>query len=410
VTSSARDAMTLEEIDRAIAAWNERLAQVDRNLIDLHDGDYPLIEASASRFTGRTAERVVPAVAAMRALFDQRKTLGDALDRARVLRSGVSRIWPSRAQIEDITDLLRGPAVVLDSAVTPVAERGLLSPADQARRVTLDGALTAMVQEYDLVRTVTTDVTRAWQRVNPALDGFNLKFGALVELARHVGSAADPDLLGLRTEVDGLRDRVASDPLTVAGELDATVQPRLRELGERLERLAKTRAELQSRLNDARAQLIALEASRAAASESFDQAQVRILDPVGLVQPLSDEDLDELRAWLTKLEETVVAGRWQAATVGLTRFAETVRARLDHEERSAASNRLIADAPEELTGRLAARRGQLKQLRARGVSLVPDLEREVDALVTLMTQKPFPLGLASAQLARFEEQLRATSS
>jgi hypothetical protein len=399
--------MTLEEIDRAIATWDERLAQVDRNLIDLHDGDYPLIEASASRFTGRTAERVGPAVAAMRALFDQRKTLGDALDRARALRSGLSRFWPSRAQLGEIADLLRGPAVVLDSDPTPVAERGLLSPADQVRRVTLDGALAAMVQEYDLVRTVTTEVTGAWQRVNPALDGFNLKFGALIELARHVGASADPDLLSLRAEVDALRDRTAADPLAVAGELDATVQPRLRELGERLERLAKTRAELQTRLSDARTRLTALETATAAASAAYAQARTRILDPVGLVQPLTSADLAELCTWLAKLEETAAAGRWQAATVGLSRFDETIRERLEREERAAAANKLIADAPEELIGRLAARRGQLKQLRARGARTSPDLEQQADALATLLAQSPLPLGRASAWLAQFEEQLRA---
>jgi hypothetical protein len=405
--STGHGTMTLDEIDRAIAAWNERLTQVDRNLIDLHDGDYPLIEASASRFTGRTAERVGPAVAAMRALFDQRKTLGDVIDRARALRSGVLRIWPSRAQLEEIAELLRGPAVVLDSAPTPVAERGLLSPADQTRRVTLDSALAAMVQEYDLVRTVTTEVTRAWQRVNPAIDAFNLKFGALGEIARHVGASADPDLVGLRAEADALRDRAATDPLSVATELDATVQPRLRELGERLERLAKTRTELQTRLSDARTQLTALEAASAAASAAYAQAQARILDPDDLVQPLTGPDLAELRAWLAKLEETAAAGRWQAATVGLSHFDETIRERLEREVRAAAANKLIADAPEELIGRLAARRGQLKQLRARGIGVAPNLEQEADALAALLAESPLPLGRATAQLAHFEEQLRA---
>jgi hypothetical protein len=407
VTSSARDLMTLEEIDRAIAAWDERLAQVDRNLIDLHDGDYPLIEASASRFTGLTSERVGPAVTAMRALFDQRKTLGDVLDRARTIRVGISRIWPSRAHLEEIANLLRGPSVVLDSTPTPVAERGLLSPADQARRVTLDAALVAMAQEYDLVRTVTTDVTRAWQQVNPAIDAFNLKYGALADLARHLGVSADPDLLGLRAEADALRDRVAADPLGVASELDTTVQPRLRELGDRLERLTKTRTELQTRLSDVRARLTALEAASTEASAALAQAQARILDPAGLVAPLSEEDLSELRSWLAKLEETVATGRWQAALVGLARFDQTVRGRLDDTEHTASANRLIAEAPDELIGRLAARRGQLKQLRARDVSIPPNLEQEADALATLLAQSPLPLGRATAQLARFEEQLRA---
>jgi hypothetical protein len=407
VTSSARDLMTLEEIDRVIAAWDERLAQVDRNLIDLHDADYPLIEASASRFTGLTGKRVGPAVTAMRALFDQRKTLGDVIDRARAVRAGLSRIWPSRAHLEEISDLLRGSAVVLDSAPTPIAERGLLSPADQARRVTLDGALATMAQEYDLVRTATTDVTRAWQRVNPAIDAFNLKYGALVELARHVGASADPDVLGLRAETDALRDRVAADPLAVAAELDTTVQPRLRELGDRLERLTKTRTELQTRLSDARTRLTALEAASANASATLAEAQARILDPAGLVGSCSDEDLAELRSWLAKLEETVTAGRWQAASVGLARFDQTVRGRLDDEERAAAANHLIADAPDELIGRLAARRGQLLQLRARGVSIPPDLEQEADALATLLAQSPLPLVQATTLLARFEERLRA---
>src|SRR5262245_54152630 len=129
MTTNSRP-MTLDDIDRALADWQERLARVDENLIAL-DGEPTCELLEKSELEGVTKERVTPALAAMRELFAQRTALNNVLDRARALRASTPRHWPSARGLAEIEQLLRGPSIKLPPVRTPLAQRGLLTAAQR---------------------------------------------------------------------------------------------------------------------------------------------------------------------------------------------------------------------------------------------------------------------------------------
>jgi hypothetical protein len=403
--------MTLDEIDRAIAAWDERLAQADQNLLDLNDGDYALVEQTAPRFIGVTREQVLPAITAMRALFAQRQQVDDVMTRIKAKRSALPRIWPARQRLDEIAELLRGPSVALGTTMTPVEQRRLFTPGSAAERATLDDVMQTMAGEFDAVRTAVVAVTESWQRVNPALDALQQKLAALDQFARGVGLADDSELTSLHAEAEALRTRVATDPLGARADFDLAIQPRLREVNERLEGLAKARADVQQQLRDARARLAALQQAHGTAIASLARFHIEI---AAEATPRADDaELADLAAWLTRIDQAAAAGRAQAAEIGLRRFADAVEQAIAGDQRATAADQAALDLRDELRGRLAARQAQLRQLRQlrrQGIVADSDLDGQGAALARLLAQTPTPLQAAVDQFAAFEARLRALTA
>jgi hypothetical protein len=401
--------MSLDEVDRALAVWQDRLRRVDENLLALEgDINFKLLEgqgAPGAGLAGVTYDRVTPVVVAMRELFAQRSRLDDILEHARRLRSSISRLWPAERTLREITGLLCGPSVVLSTVQTPLAQRTLLGTAEDRNSITPDQLLAAMVQAFETVRDTVMAVARVWDQLTPELDALQQKLTSLAALAAALGGPPDPDLGALQTELALLRSRVARDPFGVHDDVGRRLEPRLTALNDRLAAQGQERAQTQAELARARQSLAALRDASRAAADSFARGRAEIAEPTGLTPPLAEDRLADLTAWLATLETTATAGRWRAVQVGLARFRATLDSLLAGEQAAAAANRARLMVREEVAGRLMARQVQLAHLRARGVTDSTDLERRAEEILQLLRYRPLPLATIEDQFAALEARI-----
>src|SRR5258708_6843874 len=281
--------MTLNEIDHALAHWQAQLARVDENLLALtNDADFKLVVANASRFSGRTAERLAKSQEATRIFSDLREKIDGVLTRAGRLRSEMSRLWPSDQRLREIGDLLQGPAVVRVLGHIPIAQRGLLSSGDNTASLTMDDALATMEREFAVMRAASADVTSAWLRLAAARQVTQQKLDILEAVASTLDVGEHLELEALRSELTAFRAQIDTDPLEAVDRL-AAIQPRLSEINRRLAALADLRALVLADQTHARDALANLQPVHQNAFERYAPCRPGIA-PAGAVQASVPEE------------------------------------------------------------------------------------------------------------------------
>jgi hypothetical protein len=403
MTTNSRP-MTLDDIDRALADWQERLARVDENLIEL-DGEPTCELLEKSELEGITKERVTPALAAMRELFAQRTALNNVLDRARALRASTPRHWPSPRGLAEIEQLLRGPSIKLPPVRTPLAQRGLLTAAQREDAICPEDLLAAMTQAFEVARDAVLAVDAAWTRLNPGLEDAERQVEALERRARSLGAEAGPELAGARGQIEALRRRVSRDPLGTAEGFEGSLTPLLANVRARLDALVAERDQLQRDRDRARRLCQELREAHRAFVEAQARYRREILDPPAAPSPPEDAAIEGLASWLETLEATLNAGHVQAARVGLSRWLDSAEGYLAQERAARTALDGALAAREELLGRLSARRAQVDSLGRRGLPQAPELEATAQALEALLLRLPAPLAEATRRVAEFEAQL-----
>jgi hypothetical protein len=403
--------MTLDEIDRALAEWRDRLRCVDENLLALEDEPTCKMLERAT-LSGSTRTRVEPALAAMRELFQQRTLLQDTIGQARALRDRVGRgplpamMLPSRRSLLEIEHLLRGRSIRLPRLRTPLAQRGLLSGAEREDTISPEDLLAAMLAAFEGARDAVLAVDHAWARLYPVVDVVEREVAALEALARALGEPFPDELAAARAEVVALRARVDGDPLADEATLDHGLLPRLQHVRAELEAVGAQQEQAAAEWARARALLQELREAHAAAEAAFVRCRREIEDAAGLTPP--GNGLDEgLAAWLNRLEAALEAGHVRAARVGLARWLAEADRQLATERAALAASAAPLAAREELLGRLSARRAQLRALMARGVALDPALEGRGLELEALLRRRPTPLARGVRLAEEYEAQLAA---
>ena len=132
-SSARRDwAVTLEQIDLALAEWQGKLNLASTNLLELDDlfTCKRLRGTAGNSLAGVTKDKVVPALAAMDQLWQSLVLLTDTVNRAQALRKSVSRLWASERSGREIEQILTGPSILMPAAPAPLAQREMLSTAD----------------------------------------------------------------------------------------------------------------------------------------------------------------------------------------------------------------------------------------------------------------------------------------
>ena len=146
---TANDAIVPE-----LAAWQDRLALVSRNLGEINE--LPALQRIKARlqatpkfYAGETASRVADAHAALDELWKDYLLLNALLDDADALRKRSGIFHDHEAEIRE---LLHGRSITLPMAYVPLAERGLLTSAERADKVTPDELLAAMNAMFALAK------------------------------------------------------------------------------------------------------------------------------------------------------------------------------------------------------------------------------------------------------------------
>ena len=414
---------TIGEVDRALTQWNDRIQQVDENLLALEtldvvqrlqgQGYYPPITLE-----GLTKTRIEPALATLGEIFAQRTAIVDMLDKVRVMRQELNPRRPSERALNEIGALLFGPSVLLNTTKTPLAKRGLLTASLNEQRLPPEDVLARMTQAYDSARDTILAVEHAWNTLDPTIEAAMHEVQTLEQIAKALGTAADAELLPIRLRLSTARQRVERDPLGTEVGLMDTLVPVLRDVRERLaallaEKMAdqtsmrQARDEAEAAILRARDLLNTLHSEHVAAYTQYQRCQVEIAPPNSAVPPPAEANLNDLAEWLRTLERTAAEKRWVAASIGVQRWEAAARSALT----AIRAARAACDAPlatrDELLGRLIARRQQVQAAMRRGVAVDPVLEREAFETEKLLRSRPTPLHEAEAQMTRYEQRLRA---
>ena len=208
--------MDRDEVDRVLAVRGAESDRIAQSLLamDDHPGHALLVPAERE------------AVAALWAQFEAYRRL---LQQARDVRDRAER--PTPADLAELTELLTGRAVELDSHSVPLSRRGLTGPAVIADRVALDELVTRMRAGY---ASVVDTLARAE--------------------ARYTASEADRrDLHEARTEAHRLRALVAEKIAVGALPAVPDTLAECRALVANLTGLLERRTELRGRLEAYRA-------------------------------------------------------------------------------------------------------------------------------------------------------------
>lgn len=414
---------TVGEIDRALALWDDRLRQIDENLLALEGQDvvqrlkglgyYPTLTLE-----GLTRSRVEPALAALDTIFAQRSAITEMLDQVRELRRGLNSRWPNDRSLHEIGALLFGPSVPRATARTPLDKRGLLTSSSGNERVPAEALLGEMTHAFGEARDAILAVEKAWERLDPTIEAAKHEVETLESMAHALGTAADTELAPVRMRLTTARQRVDCDPLGTEIGLTDSLVPLLRHVRERLAALLETQMAAQTaerRARDgvgdaiihARDLLRTLTGEQSEAYTRYLHCEAEIAPPSGAVAPPDAARVAELTDWLATLERTAREGHLQAAGVGLERWTASADATLTAVRAARAACDAALNARDGLAGRLAARRQQLLAAMRRGVALDPAIERIAADAETLLRQRPLPLRDAEARVREYEARVRA---
>ncbi|MFE3328473.1 hypothetical protein [Streptomyces sp. NPDC059176] len=218
--------MDRDEVDRALARLGEEHEAIETSLLALQDhAGRRLLEGA--ELTGVTKDRWASTEQAITLLWSHFDAYAAALHSAREVRS--RRRWPSREDLVELTDRLRGPSVtVAGSAAHPPSS--LTEPAKLSERFTLEGLVSRMNTLYARSLDVVVAADTVWSALPARIDLLSAELQRTRSLAHSVGvrpgeHPSGDDLESITHELSSLRTQVVSDPLAFWSPASASSAP-----------------------------------------------------------------------------------------------------------------------------------------------------------------------------------------
>ncbi len=205
--------MSREEADRALERLTAEHEAVESSLLALQDhAGRRLLEGA--RLTGTTAHRWAQAEAAITQLWNVFDHYSAALTQAQEVRD--RRRWPSREDLAELTELLRGPRTVPGSALN--AGIGGTEGPRLAEEVTLSGLVEWMNNWYAQALDVVAAADSVWSALPARIDLLAAELRRVQSLAHSVGvrpgeHPSGDELERTTEELTALRAEVVADPL-----------------------------------------------------------------------------------------------------------------------------------------------------------------------------------------------------
>jgi hypothetical protein len=205
--------MSREEVDRALERLTAEHEAVESSLLALQDhAGRRLLEGA--QLTGTTARRWAEAESAITRLWNVFEHYSGALAKAQEVRE--RRRWPSREDLAELTQLLRGtrtlPGGVLNEGVAAAGSARLTEEA------TLSGLVEWMNNWYAQALDVVAAADSVWSALPARIDMLAAELRRVRSLAHSVGvrpgeHPSGDDLERTTEELTALRSEVVSDPL-----------------------------------------------------------------------------------------------------------------------------------------------------------------------------------------------------
>lgn len=205
--------MSREEADRALERLTAEHEAVESSLFALQDhAGRRLLEGAT--LSGTTAHRWAHAEAAITQLWNAFDTYADALRQAQEVRD--RRRWPSREDLAELTQLLRGARTVPGGTINGGA--GAAEGARLTEEVTLSGLVERMNSCYAQALDVVAAADSVWSALPARIDMLAAELRRVRSLAHSVGvrpgeHPSGDDLERTTDELASLRAEVVADPL-----------------------------------------------------------------------------------------------------------------------------------------------------------------------------------------------------
>jgi hypothetical protein len=402
--------MKPEEIDRAVAFWRNTITCANNNVLELYERPgYQRLSGSNGFprpvLAGTTLSRVKPALDALDELFQNLPLISAMVTRVAEIRASLPRFWTSEVMLNEIDRLLNGPSIELPPIETPLAQRGLVTAAQNIRTVTPQQLLDAMNQSFEAAKAAILEVDAIWTRLEPDLDGAEEKAAHLRQLAGSLGEVEPEGLASAKARIDALRAKLDTDPLGAGRDFDSGIMPLLSQAERRLNEVERVRNQTHARLVSARTAVKELYDLNQRCVECRGQYQEKIVSTDLLPDCGDRARISDLDQWLTKIEGAEQKGQWRSAGLAMDKWqasADHSRS-VDQTAHDAFKSRI--DRRAELRGLLAALQAKARAYMLRGVAIdrsTDDAGAEADRLLNC---RPTPLHDAELLVANYESAL-----
>jgi hypothetical protein len=399
--------MTLADIDKALAQWEDRLSSAAHNLFDLqNDPTYQCLTGTAGApktlLTGVTASRVSPALNTIGTLFQCFDLLRCTIDRAVQLRRDLPSLFGGDQKEREIVQLLFGKSVRLPTDQIPMAHRSLLTGADDQGCISPDELLKSMVKAFESARDGVMAIDLAWRNLGTSL-------GDATRQAQSLRSDLQSLEEGEVTELDqvehalGLRRaQVQSDPLGTSLDLESTILPALDRLRTAVEGRVQLKAKTEDGLLAAQAKLQGLRDLQHDASEAWTEAKDKITGAGQLPPPLPEDKIEALREWLDRLREKFDGGMLRPVAFGLQNWNSAAGSCVSDVQKIHAANSAPLELRQELRGRLNALKAKAQAYRVAEDAGLMALATEAEGL---LYTRPTPIDRAAEAVTRYQSLL-----
>jgi hypothetical protein len=416
--------MANDRITAELAAWQDRLAVVSRNLSEINELPALLrikarLRVAPDLYAGETSSRISDALAALDELWKDYLLINALLDQAAALRKQTGLFHDHDAKIEA---LLHGRSIALPATRIPLAERGLLTSSERSDKVTADELLAAMNTIFATAKETLLAVDQAETRLKPEIAALADRARALTARAAAIGQAGsaqvatldetlrDPQFATLTATLDDVQiatlvatlgDAVATDPLGAGRKVDET-RALLDDWGARLDAAAHERDAVRAAFAAAREALKELEQLSLQAQSACHESSVKIAGCSSLPRPTDASVIAQFGTWLAALDDRLGSGDWHGARAGLEKWMASCTAHRETERRILAANVAPLDARDELRGRLKALRAKAGAYAARGIHVDLTAARLADLATDILYGHAADLGKAAHLISAYE--------
>ncbi|OEV08463.1 hypothetical protein [Streptomyces nanshensis] len=413
--------MSREEADRALERLTAEHEAVESSLLALQDhAGRRLLEGA--QLTGVTARRWAEAEAAVTRLWSVFDYYSGTLAKAQEVRE--RRRWPSREDLAELTQLLRGPrtlpgSVLGDGTAPPPAGDGSAGGSGGPRlteEVTLGGLVEWMNGWYAQALDVVAAADSVWSALPARIDMLAAELRRVRSLAHSVGvrpgeHPAGDDLERTTEELTALRAEVVSDPLafwTRAGGSSAPGggRPDTSRYDRAARRLEDVRREIDAVLNvrqDSEQRLMRLRDVLSRADRTLAEAREargEVLAKIAASEvPAVSGPATALQEELTAAAEYRRRSQWHRLSPLLESLEERAEDELDRARAQLAAVTAPLAVRAELRGRLDAYKAKVAQ---QGMAEDRMLIERYDAARRMLWSAPCDLRAAEDAVLRYQ--------
>ena len=226
-------------------------------------------------------------------------------------------------------------------------------------------------------------------------------------MAESQGVGFLPELAAAREKIGCLRDRIETDPLGVSDDFDREIQAPIARVKATLQQLAQQHTKVRESLAIAQQQLQQLKEIRAKAEAAFAESQEKVVDRSSLKTSLTNEQIDAIAQWLTRLENKYKEGLLNPVSIGLENWNAKVKEYIAAEQAALTANNAPLQLRQELRGRLDALKAKAL---ARGLAEDPILSELAEKAKQLLYTRPTPLDKAAELVTLYEKHLNRNQS